>query len=748
MSHAQFSPPPSPVQVSEPADDRPLLDGRYQLIRKLSRGSFGETLIAQDTRRPGHPECVVKQLRPAHATTPATLAAARQRFDQEATILEKLGHHDQIPRLLAHFEAEGEFYLVQELIVGPSLQQVLTAQPPWSMDRVRTLLVEILEILTFVHSAGVIHRDIKPENILHRAADNRWVLIDFGAVKQLATSDESFDLGQGTMAIYSAGYTPAEQLEGHPCPGSDLYALGILGLQCLTGQAPSEFKPELRQQGLPWLNQVVGHPGIAAVLEKMTRPHWQERYQTATSVLTDLVAGGDGNPANETIAADNVDGPLRAAGQPTGYTPTAIAPPKPPPAIAKIRIPTAIVAAPRSPQPESLPPRQFTVDDAASPTAFTEARQFWDRLPRGQQVRGQLYQPTRSWLKAHNIYRVEELMAFLLCIALVLGCSSVLTFWVFKIATAPRRVTPAEANKVTTTEVALTTLSSEAPIHDLALAPNSAQILSADESGRIIVWDLAAQQPIQTTKNFGAVWALALSQDGRRLASGDEYANITLWDRQTGQTLHTWRDHQLPILSLAFSPDGKTLVSTAQDNSVIIWDVESSQPRHQLRALTEPINATTISPDGQFLIGGGEDFTLKVWNLHTGQLVNTLAGHSGPIRDVAMTANGAIVVSGSEDKSIKIWNFQTGELVSTLSGHLEAVTAIALSPDSQRVVSGSQDGSLRLWDLYSGELMQKMNNFQGPISAIAQSTDGQYVVSSTTRGHLNLWQISETNNHE
>jgi len=685
MSPTQFLPQ---LLKAEPAGDRPLLDGRYQLVKRLSRGSFGETFVAQDTRRPGHPECVVKQLRPAHVTTPDALAAARQRFDKEATILEKLGHHDQIPRLLAHFAAEGEFYLVQELIAGPSLQQILTAQPRWSLGQVRTLLVEILEILAYVHRAGVIHRDIKPENILQRTADNRWVLIDFGAVKQLATGDESPDLGQGTMAIYSEGYTPAEQLEGQPCPGSDLYALGILGLQCLTGQTPGEFKTELRQQGLPWLHPIVGHPGIAAVLEKLTRPHWQERYQTAASVLSDLAVCGDYDPATETAMADDTDEPPRTIEPPTGYTPTAIAPPKPPPETAKIRIPTEIVAAPRSLQPETLPP------------------------------------------------------------GLLLGCSAVLTFWMFKIATAPRRTATAEVNAVATTEVALATLASEAPIHDLALAPNGAQILSADESGRIIVWDLAAQQPIQTTKNFGAVSALALSQDGRRLASGDEYANVTLWDRQTGKTLDTLRDHQLPILSLAFSPDGNTLVSTAQDNRVIIWDVESSQSRHQLQALAEPINATTISPDGQFLIGGGEDFTIKVWNLHTGQLVNTLAGHSGPIRDVVMTANGAVVVSGSDDKTIKVWNFQTGELINTLSGHLDAVTAIALSPDSQKVVSGSQDGSLRLWNLYSGELLRKMNNLQGPVSAIALSTDGQYVVSSTTRGHLNLWQLSEVTDHE
>ena len=86
-----------------------LLDGRYQIIDSLGRGGFGQTYIAQDTRRPGNPTCVVKHLKPASSDSEC-LQIARRLFCSEAEILEKLGYHDQIPRLLSYFEENKVFF--------------------------------------------------------------------------------------------------------------------------------------------------------------------------------------------------------------------------------------------------------------------------------------------------------------------------------------------------------------------------------------------------------------------------------------------------------------------------------------------------------------------------------------------------------------------------------------------------------------------------------------------------------------
>ncbi|MFM6139386.1 MAG: protein kinase domain-containing protein, partial [Sphaerospermopsis kisseleviana] len=141
-----------------------IIDGRYHIIQSLGKGGFGTTFLAKDTKRPGNPVCVVKQFTPA-STDPATLIILKKLFDQEAVMLETLGKHEQIPQLLAHIEEYQKFYIVQEYIKGNDLSDELTSGQKMSESDVIQLLIEILEVLEFVHKYKVIHRDIKPDNI-------------------------------------------------------------------------------------------------------------------------------------------------------------------------------------------------------------------------------------------------------------------------------------------------------------------------------------------------------------------------------------------------------------------------------------------------------------------------------------------------------------------------------------------------------------------------------------------------------
>ena len=163
-----------------------LLGGHYRVVQDLQEGGLAKTYIAEDHHRPGHPKCAVKFLKPASKESDF-LPTARRLFNQEAEILEKLGQHDQIPRLLAYFEENQEFYLVQEFIEGHPLSQELPQGHCWRERKVVQMLQDILLTLEFVHSYGVIHRDIKPNNLIRRQRDGRLGLIDFGAVKQVST---------------------------------------------------------------------------------------------------------------------------------------------------------------------------------------------------------------------------------------------------------------------------------------------------------------------------------------------------------------------------------------------------------------------------------------------------------------------------------------------------------------------------------------------------------------------------------
>ncbi len=265
-----------------------LLDYRYKLIRILATGGFGETYIAQDTKRPGNPICVVKHLKPS-SPDPKIFATAKRLFNSEAETLEKLGDYDQIPRLLAYFVEYQEFYLVQEFIEGHSLSEELVPGKVWSEIQVIHLLQEVLGILKVVHSHEVIHRDIKPDNIIRRASDNKLVLVDFGAVKQLRSSYlYNGNHSIATVAIGTPGYMPTEQGQGKPRPNSDLYALGMIAIQALTGVSPIDLQEDPNTGEILWQHLVSINKELGAILTKMLHYHFKDRYQSASQALEAL----------------------------------------------------------------------------------------------------------------------------------------------------------------------------------------------------------------------------------------------------------------------------------------------------------------------------------------------------------------------------------------------------------------------------------------------------------------------------
>ncbi|MEM7553213.1 MAG: serine/threonine protein kinase [Cyanobacteria bacterium P01_A01_bin.84] len=267
-----------------------LLDYRYKVIRILATGGFGQTYIAEDTKRPGNPICVVKHLKPT-STDQKIFETAKRLFQSEAETLEKLGSHDQIPRLLAYFDQNQEFFLVQEFIEGHTLSDELVPNEKWSETEVVELLQEILGILQFVHDEGVIHRDIKPDNIIRRAGDGRLVLVDFGAVKHLSAYEFGGTVSgspTATVAIGTPGYMPTEQGQGKPRKNSDIYALGIIAIQALTGIAPMDLQEDADTGEILWESSVAVNDQLAGILNKMLRYHFKDRYQNATQAIQAL----------------------------------------------------------------------------------------------------------------------------------------------------------------------------------------------------------------------------------------------------------------------------------------------------------------------------------------------------------------------------------------------------------------------------------------------------------------------------
>jgi serine/threonine protein kinase, bacterial len=277
-----------PVQICQACGSKLLLKNRYQALKALARGGFGATFIAVDLRSPDKQVCVIKQLRPA-TNGSEFLKMARDLFDREARTLKIIGDHSQIPMLLDYFEAEGQFYLVQEYVRGWTIQQEVKRVGSLTEHAVKQFLAEILPVLQYVHDQQVIHRDIKPANIIRRESDKKLVLIDFGAVKtqvsQTAIVNSSENTALTAYAIGTPGYAPPEQMAMRPVFSSDIYALGISCIYLLLGKPPKDWDYNPVTGEMMWKQQLKISPKFLQLLQKMTEVKVGDRYKSATEVL-------------------------------------------------------------------------------------------------------------------------------------------------------------------------------------------------------------------------------------------------------------------------------------------------------------------------------------------------------------------------------------------------------------------------------------------------------------------------------
>jgi len=267
------------------------VDGRYEIIRELSRSQFGKTYLAEDTYQRSRPHCIVKQLQLQSKASPL-LQKARALFEREAQLLFQLGEHAQVPRLFTYFEQHGDFFLVQEWIDGYNLRSKFTYGDRWDEKKLIPFLQEVLMVLAEVHRRGM-HLDIKPENLIRRWHDRRLFLTDFARIK--AIRDLIVDAQgqpQFLKPIGTPGYWPIEQVQGQPLLCSDIHAIGMMSIQALTGYLPSHLPRHPLTQMVEWHEQVEVSPALTAVLDRMVAYEPRSRYQSVSEVMTDLAAIG------------------------------------------------------------------------------------------------------------------------------------------------------------------------------------------------------------------------------------------------------------------------------------------------------------------------------------------------------------------------------------------------------------------------------------------------------------------------
>jgi serine/threonine protein kinase len=259
------------------------LNQRFHILKPLAQGGFGHTYLAEDLEYEARHNCVVKHLNPSEENLPH-LARIKELFEREADTLAKLSlYSNLIPKLIDRFEEAGELYLVQEFIDGVPLSAELIPGKKFTEEATIELLLQILIPLDYCHRENLLHRDLKPANIMRRRQTGELVLIDFGLAKDMGVGSITHKSYGGTP-----GYAPEEQQYGLPVLASDVYAVGMIAIQALTGKHPAEFSRNPQTREWEWDKYLVDIYRFADVLCNMIHPSADSRYQNAQDALADV----------------------------------------------------------------------------------------------------------------------------------------------------------------------------------------------------------------------------------------------------------------------------------------------------------------------------------------------------------------------------------------------------------------------------------------------------------------------------
>jgi eukaryotic-like serine/threonine-protein kinase len=272
-----------------------LLNNRYRLVERIGEGGMAAVYRAVDTRLGRN--VAVKVLHPEYARDQPFL----QRFQQEAEFAASLGAHPNIVAIYDIGQDDALHYIVMELVEGRDLKDIIRERAPLEVPEAFSIGAQVASALDFAHKRGLIHRDIKPQNIMVTDAGIAKVT-DFGIARSLSASQ----LTRTGMVIGTAHYFSPEQAQGMPAaPPSDIYSLGIVVYEMITGHLPFDADSPIAvaMQHLhsepppPWdYNPALSTRAGAAVLRALEKDP-ERRYRDAAefaSALSEAAAAGTG----------------------------------------------------------------------------------------------------------------------------------------------------------------------------------------------------------------------------------------------------------------------------------------------------------------------------------------------------------------------------------------------------------------------------------------------------------------------
>jgi WD40 repeat protein len=744
----------------------------FEILGELGRGGMGVVYKARDALKR---VVALKMVLSGDCVTPEELA--RFRAEAEAVARPK---HPNIVTVYHVGEYDGRPFFSLEFVEGGTLAQLLRDGLP-EPTRAAELLEVLARALDAVHRCNVVHRDLKPANVL-LSADGTPKVTDFGLAKRL---DEDTGRTHSGAIMGTPCYMAPEQASGgaaRATPLADVYALGAILYECLTGRPP--FKAATVHETL---RQVVADEPVSprrlnlsvprdleTVCLKCLHKEAERRYASAADLAEDLGRFRRGEP-------------VRA--RPVGAGERAVKWAKRRPALAGLLGVSALAALAlvalgvglwyngelqtalgQAQEEREKADRLSTEAQEQKAEAVRLKRRAEDfelrvRYARDMNLAYQAWHDAQikrvlelldAWRPAHKgqedlrgwewhylhglchkdsgTFRAHATGAELTCLAFSPDGQ--------RLATSSYHGTVRLWDAATRQPIRPITGKPSCWIWSVAFSPNGKWLASSGQDGTVRLHDATSGRVLRKLRGHrDGVRSVAFSPDSRRLASAGWDQVVILWDPATGTPLQPFRGHTRPIHSVAFSPDGRRLASGSLDQTVRVWDAGSGQVLHILRGHTSQVGSVAFSPDGKWLASGSEDETVRLWNVTTGAERNKLVGHSGWTRQVAFSRDGRWLASASYDQTVKLWEVPSGREVLTFRGHTSAVSAVAFSPCGRWLASGDLDGTVKFWDQAGSPLGARiLRAHNDPVTSVVFSPDGARLASASRDRTLRLWK--------
>jgi WD40 repeat protein len=750
--------------------------GRYQLLQEIGEGGMGSVWLAQQTE-PVQRLVALKLIKPGMDS-----AQVLARFEAERQAL-ALMDHPHIARVLdGDTTPSGRPYFVMDLVKGMPITRYSDEHRLTPRQRLE-LFLPVCQAVQHAHTKGIIHRDLKPANVLVASSDGKPVpkVIDFGVAKatgpRLTERTLFTELGAVVGTLEYMSPEQAELNNQDIDTRSDIYALGVLLYELLTGSTPLERKrlkqgallealrvireeepprPSARLSALEELPRIAARRGLEPkklcglvkseldwIVMKCLDKERSRRYETVNGLALDI----------ERYLHDE---PVQAGPPSTAYRLRKFVQRNRGPVLATVGVLLALVTGVvgttvglvRAVQSErdavearDKEARQRQAALKAEAAAKTNERKAKDeRAQAMENERAAKFQALRAENARHAIQIDLALRA-----------------WERNEMIEAERVLNEVSDPFQQTweqrhlrdlckRKALTLLGHTGGVYSVAISSDGQRIISGSRDGTIKVWDATTGQEKLTLKGRTRLLinSVAHSNDGRRIVSGCEDGTVQVWDATTGQEKLTVKGHREPVYSVAFSPDGRCFASGGFDMAVKVWDAATGQEKLILKGHTEHVNSVAFSGDGRHIVSGSHDRTIKVWDADTGREKLTLKGHTLGVNSVVFSSDGQAIVSGGNDRTVKVWDAVTGQEKLTLKGHEDEVWSVASSNNGLWIVSGEKNGRfVKVWDAVSGQAKLTFKGHTGAYINVAISGDGQRIVSGSLDSTVRVWGAAE-----